>query len=177
MKRIPRYLCAVLSLAVFSQASSPHLFSQVPSPPSGMENQADTGPSKRAPSRLEEISTRLAVLNGQLKSELEDSKRSLDELAHLLETSREELSALQASSMELELRAQSSEQALKELSMALAKANASLESLERSFAAWKALSDATIERLERSRTRSRVACMVLGTLAVGGWTAFLLAAD
>lgn len=169
-----RLTALVLFFAVSSWAFSSPLWAQEASPSSGGQSEGPTASLRPTPSRLEEISKRLAILNEELRKELEDSKRSSEELAILLESSRAELTGLQESSAALVIRATNSEQELTALLTALERAHVSLTSLEKNFAAWKALSDATIADLEASRARERWLCVALGALALGGWTAFLL---
>lgn len=177
MKNGGRLTASVLFFAVSSWAFSPPAWAQDTSPSSGGQSEEPTVSSRHTPSRLEEISKRLAILNEELRRELEDSRRSSEELASLLESSRAELASLQENSTALALRATSSEQELTALLTALARAQASLTSLEKNFAVWKALSDATIADLEASRARERWLCIALGALALGGWTAFILASQ
>ncbi len=130
-------------------------------------------------SRLVEISTLLGRLNETLKSELDVSKRSSGELLRTLESSkaeldalRNELESLRTTSTELARSAESSESVSAELRTALSKAESSLTNLEASFASYRNAAETRIARLERAARRGKVASLVLGTLAVGGWTAF-----
>lgn len=130
-------------------------------------------------SRLVEISTRLARLNETLRNELEGSKRNSGELARTLESSKaeleelkKELENLRTTSNELVHSAENSATESGELRKALSKAESSLASLEASFKSYRIAAETKIARLERKVTLARIAIIILGAIAVGGWTAF-----
>jgi chromosome segregation ATPase len=135
--------------------------------------------SPRALSRLTEISTRLAQLNETLRNELEDSRKSSQELRATLEKSKNELDglrieleALRRSSAELLNRAELSSQESEGLREALTKAESSLTSLELSFAAYRMSAEGRIEYLERNSRLYKYAFFAAAFLALGGWTAY-----
>jgi septal ring factor EnvC (AmiA/AmiB activator) len=130
-------------------------------------------------SRLVEISTKLATLNETLRNELEGSKRNSGELARTLESSKAELDALKkeleslrTTSIELAHSAENSVTELTELRKALSKAESSLTNLEASFESYRSAAEAKIARLERKARFEKVGLIVLGSLALGGWSAF-----
>ena len=123
--------------------------------------------------RLAEISRRLLLLNERLKTELEDSRRSSEDLAALLESSRRELEALRLEleasrtiSTGLASRAESSERDSASLREALTRAQVSLESSTTSFEAYRRAAEARLRRAERGKR-------LLALAAASGWAAAL----
>ncbi len=132
--------------------------------------------------RLSEISKRLAELNEKLSLELSGSKKSSDELALLLESSRTELAKLKLEleasrriSSELVLRTERSWTESLELRTELTKAENSLRSLEESFADYRKATETSFRRLERSNFLTRLWGLIASILAVSGWASFLVA--
>jgi chromosome segregation ATPase len=177
MKTFPfssRIIASLLFFAVLSQASLPPL-AGLPSDPPPPETE------QSAPSRLQEILTRLTELNETLRSELESSRRNSTELSATLETSRRELDqlkadleALRTNSTQLLETAQNSEQELNGLREALRKAESSLMSLELSWEAYRLSTESRIADLERRARTYRWALAAAALIAVGGWSAYLL---
>jgi predicted nucleic acid-binding Zn-ribbon protein len=129
--------------------------------------------------RLAEISRRLGTLNETLSGELRDSRKSSEELARSLESSRNELRALrdelEASrtiSSGLARSAELSERESRELRTALTRAESSLRSLEASFGDYRKEAEKRIAYLERSGGRSRGIAAIASALAAAGWIAF-----
>jgi predicted nucleic acid-binding Zn-ribbon protein len=125
--------------------------------------------------RLIGISERLGELNRMLRSELDDSRKSSEELRLMLARSRGELDALKAELEQLRTastgllsRADGSQTELTGLREALTKADSSLTSLERSFAAYRQTAELRIASLERSRNGYRIAFFAAAGLALGG---------
>ena len=123
--------------------------------------------------RLAEISRRLSLINERLKTELEDSRRSSEDLAALLESSRRELEALRLEleasrtiSTGLASRAESSERDSASLREALTRAQVSLESSTTSFEAYRRAAEARLRRAERGKR-------LLALAAASGWAAAL----
>ena len=129
--------------------------------------------------RLAEISRQLATLNETLSGELRDSRKSSEELARSLESSRNELRALRDElevsrtiSGELARSAESSEMESHELRTAQKRAESSLRSLEISFEDYRKEAEKRIAYLERSNGRARGIAAIASTLAAAGWIAF-----
>lgn len=125
-------------------------------------------------SRLAEISTRLSSLNERLRTELEASKRSSEELEDSLVRSSSELEGLRREfedsrriSNELASRAERSEMESTELRAALTRAEDSLRSLERSFEAYRLEAEARIRRLVTWR-------WIWAAAAAAGWALALI---
>jgi len=165
-----------LRLLALSPVSLSALSSGLSAEPSPMERLQPPRPAISAGEleRLSEISTRLAVLNERLRTELESSKRSSSELEGSLETSTRELAELRSeleesrrSSIELAASAGRSERELIELRGALTKADDSLKSLEASFAAYRAEAESRIRSLSFGR-------FLLSCAAAAGWVAAIL---
>jgi septal ring factor EnvC (AmiA/AmiB activator) len=159
--------------AVFLSASSSQAWCSPPEP------DASAKVSASELSRLVEISTRLAKLNETLRNELEGSKRNSVELERTLESSkveldalRSELESLRTTSIELERSAERSATASVELRTALSKAESSLTNLEASFESYRTAAEAKIAHLERKARVNKIAAVVFGSLALGGWAAF-----
>ena len=153
-----RALFASLAL-VLSAASWPEAPSSLPS---ASETPRISGNELE---RLSAISTRLATLNERLRTELEASRLKSVELEDSLALSTRELATLRLeleefrrTSTELELRATNSERESIALSEALRKADASLKSLEGSFADYRKAAEA----------RSR-GLWFAGAAAFAGW--------
>ena len=167
-----RFWAALFCAALWWEQSQ-SAFSQVNAAPESGKISADEL------SRLIEISTRLAQLNGTLRSELEDSRRSSEELSSTLGTSKAELEklkteleALRSISNGLASSAENSRKASDELREALKRGESSLLSLEISFESYRAEAERRIDRLDRSRGFWRLAALVASALAIGGWAAF-----
>ncbi|GHV41407.1 hypothetical protein AGMMS49546_17210 [Spirochaetia bacterium] len=125
--------------------------------------------------RLIGISERLGELNRTLRSELDDSRKSSEELRLMLAKSKAELDALRAELEQLRTtstgllnRADGSLTELTALQEALTKANSSLTNLEQSFAAYRQTAELRIAGLERSRSIYRIAFFTAAGLALGG---------
>jgi len=123
--------------------------------------------------RLIEISTQLSSLNERLQSELLDSRQNSRDLQNMLEIYSRELSDLRNSSMELLIRAESSETELAELLIHLRRAEFSLMSLEISFEAYRESAEGRIRYLERTNTFLKWGIAAAGAAAVGFGAAFL----
>jgi predicted RNase H-like nuclease (RuvC/YqgF family) len=154
------------------------------SPPdlSGTGNEPAGNSGNELP-RLIEISTRLAELNGKLRTELADSRKNSQELLNTLGESRKELEDLRnelenlrRASTGLLSSAETSSQESEALKSALTKAESSLRNLEASFSAYRMTAEGRIARLEKSRTVLKYGIIIGAVLAIGGWTAFAVSA-
>ena len=171
-------LCAALSLAL----SAPLWCQDTATPP----NSANLGNEL---TRLVEISARLALLNETLRTELAGSRKSSEDLALSLGTSKSELASLRFELEELRTElgssrlvssglATSAENLEKEslaLREALRRADSSLLSLEASFADYRTTAESRTLSLEKSGVVSRLWNWIASLLAVAGWSAFILA--
>ena len=124
--------------------------------------------------RLTEISAQLSALNERLHSELQSSMRNSRELETMLEASRKELDGLRQelerlhqTSTELRNAAENSLMVSNGLQAALKKAESSLTSLERSFAAYRQASEKKISSLERQNRLWKWGCAAVGVVAAG----------
>jgi predicted nucleic acid-binding Zn-ribbon protein len=121
------------------------------------------------------ISERLGELNRTLRNELDDSRKNSEELRLMLTKSKNELDVLRAELEQLRMtstgllsRVDGSQTELTGLQEALMKAESSLTSLERSFAAYRQTAELRIAGLERSRNGYRIAFFTAAGLALGG---------
>jgi chromosome segregation ATPase len=138
--------------------------------------------------RLVEISARLALLNETLRTELAGSRKSSEDLALSLGTSKSELASLRFELEELRTElgssrlvssglATSAESLEKEslaLREALRRADSSLLSLEASFADYRTTAEVRTRTLEKSGAATRLWGWLASVLAAAGWTAFIL---
>ncbi len=161
--RVFRAACA-LSVLVLSSASWAEESSASPSDGSRREISASEL------ERLLAISTRLASLNERLRTELEASRSnsaglesSLESSTRELETLKRELEESRLTSNELAQRVESSERESTALSEALRKADASLRSLEDSFAEYR-------KAAEGRMTSLSLGALAAGLLAALGWS-------
>jgi chromosome segregation ATPase len=129
--------------------------------------------------RLVEISKSLSAQVEKQKKELDDSRRTSDELARMLASSKAEVDALKSeletlrrTSTKLENSAESSAQGSAELRTASSKAESSLKNLEASFESYRSAAEKKIARLERTARLQKIGLYVLGSLALSGWAAF-----
>jgi chromosome segregation ATPase len=127
--------------------------------------------------RLIAISKQLGELNTTLRRELNDSKKSSQELHLMLGKSKAELDALrvelkllQTASTGLLSTADISQMDLKMLQAALMTAESSLTNLEQSFAVYRLTAERKIEKLEKGRNRYRTAFFTAAGIALGGIT-------
>ncbi len=155
----------VSSVLAFSQASWPEGPSV--SPEASVSAPATPRISASELERLSAISTRLAELNERLRTELETSRRNSSGLEASLADSTRELERFRQILSELELRATNSERESIALSEALRKADASLRSLEASFADYRKAAEA------RSRGLA-LFTLGAGLAALAGWTVALI---
>jgi chromosome segregation ATPase len=158
-------------------ASPPPLWSSPSEPP---ESKTDCGNEL---SRLIEISTRLAELNGTLRNELAGSRKTSTELSGLLAASKIELGELRAelerlrrTSTELLNRAEISNRESCGLRAALTKAETSLVSLEQSFGAYRTAAEKRTARLEGLGRFTTYGFVISAVLALAGWAAFGISA-
>ncbi|HUX36770.1 MAG TPA: hypothetical protein VMV44_02590 [Rectinemataceae bacterium] len=163
-----RVVC-VLSVLALSSASWAE--ESLVSPSDGAERRISASELER----LLAISTRLASLNERLRTELETSRLNSAGLETSLESSTRELATLKLelersrlASNELAQRAESSERESIALSEALRKADASLRSLELSFAEYRKAAELRMSVLS-------FGALGAGILAAAGWAVAIIA--
>ena len=137
--------------------------------------------SGNALNRLIEISDQLSLLNGKLRSELQDSRQNSRELQNMLEAStlelnglKQELTVLRTASTELLGKAERSLLESTELQTALKKAESSLASLELSFALYREAAERKISGLEKKNRLWKWGSIAAGVLAAGFAAALII---